>query len=372
MEAGNGGDTINPWAVALFRSLQLAKPTSASEQAAYGKWLDQTSDREEGRRDRLHGAEGVVPASIWLVLILIAGSSSFSCCSSPTAPSARARRRCWWVGDGRDRADADGDRRARQPVPGRDRADQAGRDGAFAADPRQRARAIGNHGAAAVRQPRRSGRVVTDDAKAPFDRRFELAATVLLTLAAVATAWAAYQAARWRGEQAGPRAPRSLRASSRRARRTWPTARGRSTSRCSPSGSMPTRATRPSSRPSTAGASARSSSRRSTPGSRPSRERTRTLRCRRSRCRSTSWPRPRRPTARGEGRRVLPARRPLHRARGQLLAGRRAVRGVLFFAGIGTRLTSPQARIVMLAFGYVLFIGTVIWLATLPETSVSV
>ena len=35
-----------------------------------------------------------------------------------------------------------------------------------------------------------------------FERRFELAATVLLTMAAVATAWAAYQSARWHGKQA--------------------------------------------------------------------------------------------------------------------------------------------------------------------------
>ena len=35
-----------------------------------------------------------------------------------------------------------------------------------------------------------------------FDRRFELAATVLLAMAAVATAWAAYQSARWHGQQA--------------------------------------------------------------------------------------------------------------------------------------------------------------------------
>ncbi len=73
MEQGTAGDSINPWAVALFRGLQRAKPVSNSEQAAYGKWLDQTSDREEGRRDRLHGAEGIIPDSIWLVLILIAG-----------------------------------------------------------------------------------------------------------------------------------------------------------------------------------------------------------------------------------------------------------------------------------------------------------
>jgi hypothetical protein len=72
MEHGRGGDTINPWSVALFRSLRLVNPRSPAEQAAYGKWLDQTSDREEARRDRLHGAEGVTPVSIWLVLILIA------------------------------------------------------------------------------------------------------------------------------------------------------------------------------------------------------------------------------------------------------------------------------------------------------------
>jgi hypothetical protein len=73
MEDGRGGDTINPWAIALFRTLRLVNPTSASEQAAYSKWLDQTADREEGRRDRLHGAEGIIPTSIWLALFLIAG-----------------------------------------------------------------------------------------------------------------------------------------------------------------------------------------------------------------------------------------------------------------------------------------------------------
>jgi hypothetical protein len=73
MEDGRGGDTINPWAVALFRSLRLTNPTSASQQSAFDKWLDQTSDREEARRDRLHGAEGIIPTSIWVVLFLVAG-----------------------------------------------------------------------------------------------------------------------------------------------------------------------------------------------------------------------------------------------------------------------------------------------------------
>jgi hypothetical protein len=73
MEGGRGSNTFNPWTLTLFRSLRAVKPGLASEQAAYGKWLDQTSDREEGRRDRLHGAEGIIPSSIWVVLLLIAG-----------------------------------------------------------------------------------------------------------------------------------------------------------------------------------------------------------------------------------------------------------------------------------------------------------
>jgi hypothetical protein len=72
MQDGKGGDTINPWAIALFRSLRVSNPTSAGEQAAYSKWLDQTSDREQARSDRLHGAEGIIPTSIWIVLFLIA------------------------------------------------------------------------------------------------------------------------------------------------------------------------------------------------------------------------------------------------------------------------------------------------------------
>ena len=73
MEDGSGGETINPWSIALFRSLKLANPKSAVEQSAFDKWLDQTSDREQARSDRLHGAEGIIPGTIWLVLSLIAG-----------------------------------------------------------------------------------------------------------------------------------------------------------------------------------------------------------------------------------------------------------------------------------------------------------
>ena len=72
MEDGSPDDAINPWALALFRTLEPANPQSPTEEAAFGKWLDQTSAREEARRDRIHGAAGIVPASIWIVLVAIA------------------------------------------------------------------------------------------------------------------------------------------------------------------------------------------------------------------------------------------------------------------------------------------------------------
>ncbi len=72
MEDGAAGDTINPWAIALFRSLHLADPKTAPQQSAFDKWLDQTSEREVARRDRIHGAAGIIPTSLWVVLFLCA------------------------------------------------------------------------------------------------------------------------------------------------------------------------------------------------------------------------------------------------------------------------------------------------------------
>jgi Protein of unknown function (DUF4239) len=71
MEAGTLGDDLNPWGVELFRTLQGVEPGSATEQSAYDKWLDQTSTREEARLDRIHGAVGVIPTPLWIVLFFI-------------------------------------------------------------------------------------------------------------------------------------------------------------------------------------------------------------------------------------------------------------------------------------------------------------
>ena len=72
MEAGSQGDALNPWGTALFRTLRTVRPRTASEQAAYGKWLDQRLDREGARNARIHGAVGVIPSPLWIVLCLIA------------------------------------------------------------------------------------------------------------------------------------------------------------------------------------------------------------------------------------------------------------------------------------------------------------
>ena len=68
MERGELGDALNPWGVELFRTLEKVDPKSTTEQEAYSKWLDQTSDREAARNDRVHGAVGVVPTPLWIVL----------------------------------------------------------------------------------------------------------------------------------------------------------------------------------------------------------------------------------------------------------------------------------------------------------------
>jgi hypothetical protein len=72
MRSGTLGDHFNPWGIELFRTLQTVEPTTAAEQSAYDKWLEQASSREEARLDRIHGAVGVIPAQLWVVLFFIA------------------------------------------------------------------------------------------------------------------------------------------------------------------------------------------------------------------------------------------------------------------------------------------------------------
>ena len=73
MRDGTQGDAINPWGVQLFQTLRTVTPETDTQQSAYDKWLEQTSAREEARSDRIHGAVGVIPAQLWIVLFFIAG-----------------------------------------------------------------------------------------------------------------------------------------------------------------------------------------------------------------------------------------------------------------------------------------------------------
>jgi hypothetical protein len=73
MQSGTLEIGHNPWGITMFQTLKTVGPRSAAEQAAYSKWLDQRTDRESARADRAHGAEGVIPTPLWIVLFLSAG-----------------------------------------------------------------------------------------------------------------------------------------------------------------------------------------------------------------------------------------------------------------------------------------------------------
>ncbi len=73
MENGTLGEERNPWAVEMSRTLRTVEPSTASEQSAYDVWLTQRQDRETARNDRVHGAVGVIPTPLWVVLFFTSG-----------------------------------------------------------------------------------------------------------------------------------------------------------------------------------------------------------------------------------------------------------------------------------------------------------
>jgi hypothetical protein len=71
LAAGTLGDRINPWGAEMFLTISTVDPGTAAEQSAYDRWMDQTSDREQARVARIHGAEGIIPLPLWLALMAI-------------------------------------------------------------------------------------------------------------------------------------------------------------------------------------------------------------------------------------------------------------------------------------------------------------
>jgi len=64
---------FNPWGPRLFETLGSASPVTNAEQAAYSKWLDETTDREQARLDRVGIAYGVIPGPLWFILLVTSG-----------------------------------------------------------------------------------------------------------------------------------------------------------------------------------------------------------------------------------------------------------------------------------------------------------
>jgi len=74
MADGDLGDAVNPWGVEMYRTIRDVVPASDTEQSAYDRWMDQTADREDARQSRVHGAEGLIPLPLWLVLYVVSAT----------------------------------------------------------------------------------------------------------------------------------------------------------------------------------------------------------------------------------------------------------------------------------------------------------
>jgi hypothetical protein len=71
LEDGTLDDAVNPWGVAMFETVQPLEPTEGSEQSAYDRWLDETTQRQQARNDRVHAVAGVIPSPLWIVLFFV-------------------------------------------------------------------------------------------------------------------------------------------------------------------------------------------------------------------------------------------------------------------------------------------------------------
>jgi hypothetical protein len=205
-----------------------------------------------------------------------------------------------------------------------------------------------------------------------MERRFEFVATALLAMAAVATAWAAYQSARWHGEQArGQSASIAARVESTRAanvanRQTqidvalftqWVDAYARDETELADFYRRRFRAEfRPAFQAWVATRPRRNPDAPLSPFDMPQYE-----------LAATAQADDLEAQARAASERVG---RFIQRADNYSLAVV-LFAASLFFAGISTRLHSSTPRTATLGLGYTLFLGTVIWIATFP-VSVSV
>ena len=203
--------------------------------------------------------------------------------------------------------------------------------------------------------------------EAPAVRRLELGATVLLAIAAVATAWASYQSARWHGNQARAQgASIAARVESTRASNLanlqaqvdiaiftqWVNAYARGDMKLAAFYSSRFRAEFRRAFDAWVATKPRENAHAPpTPFAMPQYKLAASAQADLLASRSDAF--------------SQAVKRYIQRADNYLLAVV-LFAASLFFAGISTRLQSGRARAVILGLGYLLFAGTVVWIATFP------
>ena len=68
MQSGTLGEDVNPWAVELYKTLRTITPPRPSSNRRMTRGWPRRAARKSARQDRVHGAVGVIPVPLWLVL----------------------------------------------------------------------------------------------------------------------------------------------------------------------------------------------------------------------------------------------------------------------------------------------------------------
>ena len=68
MREGRSSELVQSWLDELDREFAIADPQGARQEAAYAQWLDEETQRREGRRERIGEATPFVPLQLWFVL----------------------------------------------------------------------------------------------------------------------------------------------------------------------------------------------------------------------------------------------------------------------------------------------------------------
>jgi hypothetical protein len=91
MNAGGESALAADWLAATESTVDRTPVDSTRTEVALGQWLDQMTERREGRRARLEEAHSAIPSTVWLMLVLGAGLTVLYLLLLAD------RRERWWV-----------------------------------------------------------------------------------------------------------------------------------------------------------------------------------------------------------------------------------------------------------------------------------